>query len=226
MSHWFGGEQNGERFHVRQLDNPPTAAQEKKWKLYPKADGWYVRSDSGIELKLSIDQSPSSLRPGRIMLGNILNYPNQGSVDTASDIQYTQIFLIKDQVLDRMEAFISSGATGDVRFGLYDQSDPDDFEGDPDARVSQTNPRTLVGGDDGTFVIESLTSAFTVPATGFYWVAMIADNTNPKFQVSDVFSEDYPPRRIESGSGTTLPATAGTITNPEQAIAYVAAVIE
>jgi hypothetical protein len=167
-------------------------------------------------------------RPRRIYLGHLMSYPNKGGATSAGLIYYIQVFINKDTVIDQFETFIDSGATAarNMRMGLYDQSDPADHTDIPQNRVAQTASIVLDLADNGLYKTVNLDGGgtYTVPTTGYYWLAFIADNTNVKFAVSDPFVAAFLPHRHESGTGTTLPATAGSLTDPGGALPFVAGV--
>ena len=108
--------------------------------------------------------------------------------------------------------------------GIYTQTDPANAAGIPNTRVAQTLS-IATNGTSGTFVTEPLIGGdYTIATTGFYWVAIVSDSTSLKFAVSAVARANFLPVRQEAGSGTTLPATTGTLTNPVSSILYIAAV--
>lgn len=162
--------------------------------------------------------------PGRHFLGTILGYPHEGRM-TKSEIQYTRIWLTAGLVITKMVTFVSLGGSAgiNVRMGLYDQVNPTSETGVPENRVAQTESSDTAGAD-GTFLELSLTTSYTVGTSGYYWVAIITDSPSISFAVSDTFREDFLPVRRQSGTGTTLPATAGGLSNPVSAVAFVAAV--
>jgi hypothetical protein len=167
-------------------------------------------------------------RPRRLYLGHLMSYPNKGASTSASLIYYVQVYISADTVIESMETFIDSGATAarNLRMGMYDQSDPTDFEGAPNNRVAQTANVVLALADNGLYKLVPLDGGgtYTIPTSGYYWVALITDNTNVKFAVSDAFVAAFLPHRHESGAGTTLPATAGSITDPGGALPFIAGV--
>jgi len=168
----------------------------------------------------------ATLLPGVTMLGTVLNYPKSASFGAASDIQYVRVFLVEDAEYDSFVVFVTNRvASVDIRLGIYSQTDPSDIDLDPNSKVAETNVRTILAADEGTFVEVALTSSYTVPTSGYYWFAMIYDGTpnSVSFATSETFPADYLPRREESGSGDTLPATASGLTNPASAVILVAA---
>jgi hypothetical protein len=186
---------------------------------YDDATGKYIES--------SVINTVEKLEwPQRLFLGHLMSYPFKGGVNSASDLQYTRIWIPKGITIIEMECFVEevAGAGSNMRMGLYDQVTPTSNTGVPNNKVGETAVIALTGADEGKFKLVALTSSYLVPTTGFYWTAMITDKTQTKFAVSDTFRAGYLPRREESGTGTTLPATASGLSNPQSATVYVAAV--
>lgn len=168
-----------------------------------------------------------AVNPNRSTLGALLDYPAQGTFGGASTIQYVQAYLVEGIQLVTMETWIEQGAGPgeDIRMGVFDQSDPVDRLGEPNNKIAETAIRNVTGADDGTLVAVSLVSPTTIATTGYYWLALVSDGTANKFAVTaDVYRAGFLPRREESTTGVTLPSTAGSLTNPASAVAYVAAV--
>jgi len=169
------------------------------------------------------------IAPGEHALGTVLNYQKTGSY-SASKIQYTRVWLVEGLTMDRMACYVVSGANGarDLRMGVYEQADPLDPVGAPTNRVAQTNAfAPAVNG----WARPQLTNAPTggsgtpvtwEPSTGYYWAAFITDETALQFEVSDPYPAGFATVWRETGAGVTLPAAAGTLTNPTSAIGYVA----
>ncbi len=171
--------------------------------------------------------SSAQERPRRIFLGSLTDYPAQGSFSPSSVIQYIQLWLVQGTVIEALETFIDGGGSSgsDIRLGVYDQADPDNENGIPVDKLAQTAARTLVGGDDGTYVALPLESGdLTISTTGYYWLALITDGSTPKFAVTSTFRANFLPRREESSTNVDLPATAGTLSNPSSAAVYAAVV--
>jgi hypothetical protein len=174
------------------------------------------------------DQSESLGReaPGEHFYGSsLLSYGATGG-NGNGEIQYTRVWLISGTVINSMQTYIASGGTGSrsVRYGLYSQTDPLDVNGDPVTRIAQTASSTTTGGS-GTFFNLALISPYTVGATGYYWIASIQDSSAISFVTSaSILAGFLPVRREDVGTGTTLPATAGTLNNPTSAVIYVSAV--
>jgi hypothetical protein len=166
-----------------------------------------------------------AINPGELMFGTLLDYPSGGNV-TSGTVFYLRLKLSDGLVISHMRTFIDSGgsASRNLRMGLYSQTDPASASGVPNTRVAQT-ASVSTGGDDGTFKTVVLDGGnYTIPSTGFYWVAIVSDSTSLKFAVSAVARADFLPVRQEAGTGTTLPATTGTLTNPVSSVLYLAAV--
>jgi len=163
--------------------------------------------------------------PGTHFFGSLMHYPSSGGA-TAGEIQYIRIWITAGIVFDRLRFFQDSGGNParSVRLGIYTQATAMDEAGVPVTRVAQTASTATSAANDLTFVDVNLVSPYTVTTTGYYWLAAIADSASLKQAVSAVHRADFLPIRRESGTGTTLPATVGTITNPSSAVAYVAAV--
>jgi len=167
----------------------------------------------------------SATPPGELMFGTLLDYPSPGNVSSGT-VFYLRLKVSAGVVISDMRTFIDSGGTvaRELRMGLYAQTDPADPYGVPVTRVAQTaNDDTA--GDSGLFkTLPLLGGNYTIAVTGFYWLAVVSDSTSLKFAVTAAARADFLPVRQESGTGTTLPATTGTLTNPISAVLYVAAV--
>jgi hypothetical protein len=168
--------------------------------------------------------------PGQYLLGGILDYPGSARMD-ASEIQYSRVFLPAGIELTEGVTFIDTlgSAIRNVRMGLYAQADPTDIFGLPVTRVAQSNETPTGPGLDGSYLQLAFTDAptggsgspvsYTVPDTGYYWIALVSDNNVTKLATSLVYREEYLPARREISTDTTLPAAAGTLTNPSSAVA-------
>ena len=202
---------------IRQLDQE--AATDGQVVTFNATTGEYESQPAG-------EGTPAAQeREKRLFFGELSAYPNKGKSSSASEIQYMQIWILENTEISTMETFIVQGAaSNNIRMGIYDQATPADLNGIPVDRVAQTNSKLLVGGDNGTFVTEALISNFTIPTTGYYWMALIVDSLTPQFAVTPSFRADYLPRREEVGTGTVLPAIAGTLTNPVSSAIYCAGI--
>ena len=141
----------------------------------------------------------------------------------ASTIQYTRVWLTAGLEIDYIRVFIDSGglASRYIRMGLYDQVDPLSTSGVPNTRVATT---ARVGTEVEEYIDAPLSSTYTVTITGYYWIAFVTDTVSVKFSITEtVYRADFAPRRAETTTGTTLPATASGLTNPAGGIAYVSA---
>ncbi len=151
------------------------------------------------------------------------DYPNKGFF-TTSEIHYIRVLLNAGEIVGSFETFLSAAPPGGspetIRFGIYDQTDPQDNNGQPVNRVMQTNAYTWTAGDADKFKEIALISQYEVSVTGLYWFAMIADNNKAEYPVTPSYRANFPRRFNEAGTGSTLPATAGTLTSPVNAIPY------
>lgn len=185
-----------------------------------------VRQNSAwVNLPGASGDSNQQIQPGITSLGTLLDYPSSGG-SSASEIQYCRVFLFAGTTYDAIQVFQTSGGAGsrNINLGIYDQATPGSTTGTPNSRVAETGSTATASGDNGSFVEIALLSAYTVPTTGYYWLAIIPDSANLKFAVSATFRADYLPCRRESGTGATLPASAGTLTNPSSALIWIGAV--
>lgn len=195
--------------------------------LTPPSDGQYHTWDEASGRYVATTNEGGSIAqelPGVFFLGNRMNYSSQVSASNASEIQYTRVWLYKDTTINSMLVFVDSRPNAvDLRMGIYDQTNPKNEAGDPEDRVAQTDIYAVQVSDVGNFVSVNLPSPWVVPATGYYWLAIIMDSVTLKLAGSVTFPPEYLPRREEAGTGTTLPATAGTISNPTSACILVGA---
>lgn len=160
-----------------------------------------------------------------LLFGTLLDYPLSAGV-AAGEIQYIRLPVVGGAVFRGMRTFLDSGgsATRNIRFGLYDQTDPADPTLAPNARLVET-PQMVTTGD-GFLSEDFIGGDYTIPTTGFYWLAIVGDSTVPKYSVSSSFRADFlPVRREDPGNTADLPATTGTLTNPVSAVIYVSLVI-
>jgi len=166
--------------------------------------------------------------PREIFYGNsLIDYGGAAGV-TSGEIQYTRIWLTIDTIIEGGAFFVDSGglAARKVRVGLYSQADPRDFTLTPATKLRET-AETSTANLDGTFVRPLWSGGdYTIPATGYYWIAVIQDSSAMKYATTpDVFRANFLPVRRESGTGTTLPATPSGLSNPVSALIW-AAVVE
>lgn len=158
--------------------------------------------------------------PGEVIFGGTrLLYSGTGSA-TSNEIQYARVFLTAGLTYDRARVFVTSGdnASRHIRLGLYTQTDPGDADGVPVTRVAQTaEAGTILGYNTVSF-----SSPYTVSVTGYYWIAFVTDSNSVKFAITaSTFPANFISTDRESTTGTTLPATASSLTNPSSAVAYV-----
>ena len=193
--------------------------------------GYVLQLDPGVEgglvwAPMGLGATPAAI-PGFHLLGDPLNYSEQGSVDTAGEIQYTRVWLLKDQVFEFGRVFQVQGGSlaREFRIGIYDQADPAADTGEPNDRIAQTLSTTTPAAANGTYRdIAWVGGDYTIPATGWYWLAFVADTTTPlQFSISPgPYPAGFLPIRRESSAGTTLPATASGLTNPASSVAFLA----
>jgi hypothetical protein len=173
----------------------------------------------------SLSGATPVVNPGELMFGTLLDYPSAGNV-TASTVFFLRLKISAGVVIANMRTFIDSGGTAsrNLRMGVYSQATPSDPNADPLTRVAQTAADDTAG-DSGLFKTIPLEGGnYTIPETGFYWLALLADSTSIKFAVSSAVRANFLPVRQESSVGTTLPATTGVLANPVSAVLYLAAV--
>lgn len=190
-----------------------------------------VRQDAGIALWKPSVESPgggasSAINPGELMLGTLLDYPF--SAGTAKgEVTYVRIKISAGVEIASMRVFLDSGGapSRNIRLGLYSQTDPLDASLLPSVRIEQTAQISL-NGLDGTFITGALLGGnFLVPTTGFYWLALVVDNTSAKFAVSATHRANFLNVRHETpGVTADLPTPVGVTTNPVSAVPYLAAV--
>lgn len=190
----------------------------------------FTLTDATAGAALWIDESGTAPQPSRDspkerFLGTLFDYPNSAGA-TSGQVQYSRLWLAGGLELDRMRCFVDSGGTvaRNVRFGLYDQVDPEDIDGIPNNLIKST-VASSTAADNGTFKTLMFTGgSITIPSTGYYWLATIQDSASLQLAVSDVMRANYMPVFRESSTGTTLPATAGSLSNPVSSVIYIAIV--
>ncbi|MDX1643435.1 MAG: hypothetical protein R3244_03650 [Thermoanaerobaculia bacterium] len=174
-----------------------------------------------IQTTNTIDNTDS---PGLYFLGSILDYSSAAG-PPSGEVQYTRVFLLAGLTINAIEVFVDSGGSAgrEIRLGIYDQATPDSPAGVPSTRVAQS-ASTPTGGADGTYLVLPMTTPYVVPVTGFYWLALVVNNSALKLVTTPaVYRENYPPVRRQTVAGTALPASASGLSNPQSAIAFVAA---
>jgi hypothetical protein len=170
--------------------------------------------------------------PGEHMQGWLSDYNNTATTG-AGLIQYMRVWLVEGEIYDRARCFVSggTGAGRNVIMGIYDNAvggvtTPLSDSGVPFNRLAQTAATLAVAG----YNTISLTSPFTVPATGFYWIAHQSSSALLEFVTSrHSYPANFLKRREQTASGVllgTLPATTTSgpdltaLSNPQSAIAY------
>lgn len=180
--------------------------------------------NDGVDRQTFYSVSANPNDPYVYTYDNSANYPNSGAF-TTREIDYMRVWLPKGRTITKMRTFITGGANGtrQIQFGIYDQSSPTSISGTPNNKVASTAadtpPNTFTGVRD-----VNLTSSYLVPTSGFYWLAIQADNNGITAAISAVYRAGYANRREETPGTFTLPATAGATTQPQSAIVFVAAV--
>lgn len=145
---------------------------------------------------------------GQHFLGSRMDYSASVNM-TASEVQYTRVWLENGVVLNTAQVFLNSNATGNINIGLYDQATPTSNAGTPRNLVASTGSTALV--TTGAYANAALSSPYTVAATGYYWVAVIGSSGTPHYAGSATYRSGYldsatnPALRFEAGSGVTLP---------------------
>lgn len=161
----------------------------------------------------------------RFFLGHLMSYPNKGSVASTSDVQYTRVWINEGIVIESGETFCVNAHNGDqLRIGLYNQLTPTSLIEDPYQKLAETSIYTFTGSDDNSFININFVSPYAISVSGYYWIAIIINDTRTTFAVSDTFRSEFLPRREESSTGVTLPSTAGSLSNPTAACAYAAVI--
>jgi hypothetical protein len=181
--------------------------------------------NDGVSRQFYYSEHANPGDPLTYSLENVSLYNASGSPTTANDIQYTRVWLPKGRTITTMRTHITSGANGtrQIQFAIYDQATPASVTGVPNAKVATTAADTPPNATTGQYDV-ALTSSYLVPTSGFYWLALQSDSNAMNFTISSVFRANSIKRREEASGAFTLPATAGTLTNPQSAVAYVSAV--
>ncbi|MCC6752063.1 MAG: hypothetical protein IT371_30705 [Deltaproteobacteria bacterium] len=151
-------------------------------------------------------------------------YRSSGSPQAANEVQYTRVWLFAGRTIATMRTFVTAGADGvrQIQFGIYDQATPTSDSGTPNNRVANTAADTPPAAFTGVRSV-ALSASYSVPTTGWYWLAIQANNAAMSFLISDVFRANSVNRREENPGVFTLPATAGATTQPQSAALYCAA---
>lgn len=144
-----------------------------------------------------------------------------------STVGYYRVLLHGGQQISNMRTFVEALGGGpasgkNIRMGIYDQTDLMDDTLGPNAKVAET-ASTNLGGAAGTFVTAALTSPFTPPVTGWYWLALACQNAGVTFRGTGAYPAGFAKIREESTTNDNLPATAAG-SELESAALYVAAV--
>lgn len=175
--------------------------------------------DLPIEVQANAKEFPLEHFYGRSMF----DYTGTGVVDR-NEVQYSRVWLSSGLVIDRLQVFVDSGGTAarHLRVGIYDQADPENISGTPNAKLAES-----AEGDtnvaDGSYLPLNLGSVLTIATTGYYWLAVAFDSPAINLAISGSVPANFLPVRREATTDTTLPATVGTLTNPSSPVIYVAA---
>jgi hypothetical protein len=163
--------------------------------------------------------------PKEHFFGNLLHYPSSGAL-VVNIIQYIRVWFTAGLQFGSLRVFqnIGGNPVNSFRMGIYDQTDSTDETLSPNSRVAQTALTVSSAVDDGTFVDVALGSTYTVPVTGYYWLAIVQTNSNLKFAVSALNRAGYLPRREQIGpGGGALPVTPSGLSNPVSSLIYMSA---
>lgn len=189
---------------------------------------WEVASatDTGGYFRANLT-TPNPNDPTVYCYDTVANYPNTGSPQTTNQVQYTRVWLSKGRVLTKMRTYITSGANGtrQIELGIYDQATPTSITGVPNNRVASTAANTPPNATTGVYDV-SLSSPYTVANSGFYWLAIQADNGAMAFAISATYRAAWnnSGRREESPGSFALPNPANATTTPSSAVLFNAAV--
>jgi hypothetical protein len=157
------------------------------------------------------------------MLGDILDYHNTGS-PSANTVFYTRVPFDAGEVINSMRIYVDAGASAAkfVTMGIYSQVTPSSTSGTPSSRVAAT--ASSAGSVLNAVKTVALTSPYTVPTTGFYWLALVLSSSSLGLAVSDTYAPNFIPFYEQSVGSYALPATASGLTNPGGSIPYLSAV--
>jgi hypothetical protein len=168
-----------------------------------------------------------------VPLGSRAFYTQTGA-RTAGEIIYVRLWLNKGVTIADMRTYIVSGGGSSLRVnvGIYDQTDPLDHTLPPNDRIFETTGKLITkitNGDNGTFKDMNISANPTVVATGYCWLAFVADAAGLVFLETPSYVGGTMPVYVEAQTGATtnLPATAGDVvalTQPNGPITYVALV--
>lgn len=169
----------------------------------------------------------AAVNPGELMHGTRLSYYKQGGAP-AGEVQYIRLRLGAGTVVGGMQAFVVSAAAGGskrLRMGLYNQSDPANPALGPYTKVRETAQVDVAGTSNTLYYAAFTAGNYTVPSTGYYWLAIVQDSTSITFAISEVNHAGFVQMRRETpGATADLPSSAGTLTNPASPAVYVAGV--
>lgn len=168
-------------------------------------------------------EEPGVVTPG----GSLFVYGTSGGI-TANEIQYARVFLRVGREYGSMRAYVTStfGAGHVIRMGVYDQTDPPSGSGVPVNKIRET---ALTEPSTGSFTTLPFTSEsggnWTVPESGYYWLAFVRDATGgglfETIQTGATYPADFLPVRRETTTSGAFPTTASGLTNPASSVVLV-----
>ncbi|MHA2063658.1 MAG: hypothetical protein ACXABY_04660 [Candidatus Thorarchaeota archaeon] len=164
----------------------------------------------------------------RFLGQNLLLYGLNGNFQSNDDICYARIRLPEGAVVTSMRTYVGAlgggpGSGKNIRMGIYDQSDIEDATLGPDSRVAQTALIPLAGLDMQYHTVALEGGDYTVPKTGWYWLALTSTSASTDFRSTNTAPAGFWPVQEESGSNGDLP-TSASASAIETAVMYVAAV--
>lgn len=156
-----------------------------------------------------------------------------GAKMKSGEIQYTKVWMYKGSKISSFKTFLVNDSSFNIsllsgkkiRFGLYDQVDLLNPTGIPNSRLVETGDMTLDGSKNKSWLIENLSTPYSIPYDGYYWLAIISDG-NPRLSSTLAYEEGFVSTIWETSVGANLPATASGLFSQKSAILYNAAIIE
>jgi len=149
---------------------------------------------------------------------------NQVGDVSALEVQYARVWLPKNKTIDRMQCLVTdvSGSSKQIILGIYTQVDSLNGNAEPSTKVAET---AATIPSKGSLTTISLATSYTTATTGYHWLAFLRSSAGGSFtlQQSQLFPANFLPVRRQSVGSFTLPTTPTSLTNPNSAIVYVAA---
>jgi len=161
-------------------------------------------------------EEPGVITPG----GSLYFYGTTGGF-TADEVQYARTFLRVGREYGSMRAYVASstGPTKDIRMGVYDQADPSNGSGVPNAKIRET---ALTLPSTGVFTAAAFTAGnWTVPESGYYWLAIVRESAGGQFnviQTNATYPANFLSVRRQTTTGTALPSTTSGLSNPASSV--------